>query len=339
MRWSWPFKSRNGNHRNGHHRNGHHRNGDHRNGDHGNGNDHNGEEDNGFTGDACPDFLCVGAQKAGTSWLYRQLEPHPDFWMPPVKELHYLDQLNRTKRIHGPRREDERDASFMDRMQDLRGRFYLDLDNYGQLFQHKGTCLSGDISPAYSTLNDEIIDRVVDHFPNLKVVFLARDPVERASSQLSMGVRLGMINKFDATDPEEVICNLLNPGVLIRSHPSKIVARWKRYVRPENFRVYFFDDLKENPTELRGSILRFLGGDPEKPSGALRPHENNDAGCDKLRLTAKVRDRVAQFFEHELKACAAELGGRAELAGAIRLFILVVLLGPAGRQHRSPLLV
>ena len=45
-----------------------------------------------------PDFLCVGAQKAGTSWLYRQLEPHPDFWMPPVKEFHYLDQLNRTKR-------------------------------------------------------------------------------------------------------------------------------------------------------------------------------------------------------------------------------------------------
>jgi len=42
-----------------------------------------------------------------------------------------------------------------------------------------------------------------------------------------------------------VICNLLNPGVLVRSHPSKIVARWKRYVRPENFRIYFFEDLKE----------------------------------------------------------------------------------------------
>ncbi len=93
-------------------------------------------------------------------------------------------------------------------------------------------------------MTDEIIERVVNHFPNLKVVFLARDPVERAWSQLSMGVRLGMINKFDATDPDEVIRNLLNPGVLVRSHPSKIVARWKRYVRPENFRIYFFDDLE-----------------------------------------------------------------------------------------------
>jgi len=292
VRWDWPFKSRNRNHRNGH--------------------DQNGEDLNGFTGDACPDFLCVGAQKAGTSWLYRQLESHPDFWMPPLKELHYLDQLSRTKGIHGPRCGDKRDASFIDSMQNLRGRFYLDLETYGRLFQHKGECLSGDISPAYSTLNDEIIERVVDQFPKLKVVFLARDPVERAWSQLSMGVRLGMINKFDATDPEEVVCNLLIPGVLIRSYPSKIVARWKRYVRPENFRVYFFDDLKENPAELRGSILHFLGGNPDKPSGGLKPYENSDAGREKLRLTAKVRDRIARFFEHELKACALELGGRAK---------------------------
>ncbi len=279
MRWSWPIKSRNGNHRNG--------------------DDHNVEELNGFTGDACPDFLCVGAQKAGTSWLYRQLEPHPDFWMPPVKELHYLDNLNRTKRHQPPRSKDERDLCFLESIKDLSMQSHIDLESYGRLFSHKGTQLSGDISPAYSTLTDEIIERVVNHFPNMKVVFLARDPVERAWSQLSMGVRLGMINKFDATD------------LLIRSHPSKIVARWKRYVRPENFRVYFFDDLKENPAELRRSILRFLGGDPEKPSGQLKPNENNDAGRDKLPLTTKVRERVARFFEHELKACAAELGGRA----------------------------
>ena len=234
MRWTWPFKSRNGNHRNGHHGNGH------------NGNGHN---LNGVAGDARPDFLCVGAQKAGTSWLYRQLEPHPDFWMPPVKELHYLDNLNRTKRHRPPRSKDERDACFLESIRDLSMRSHIDLDNYGRLFCHKGPLLSGDISPAYSTLSDEIIERVVGHFPNMKVVFLARDPVERAWSQLSMGVRLGMINKFDATDPEEVICNLLNPGVLVRSHPSKIVARWKRYVRPENFRIYFFDVGKDRSAE------------------------------------------------------------------------------------------
>ena len=285
MRRGWPLKSRVSDDRNG--------------------------EDNRF-GDACPDFLCVGAQKGGTSWLYGQLERHPDFWMPPVKELHYLNSLTRTRRFHPPRCRDQRDASFLDSMKNLSALSYIDLEKYGQLFEHKGSLVSGDISPAYSTVSDEIIQRVVNSFPKLKVIFLARDPVERAWSQLSMGIRLGMISPFDATDAEEVVRNLLNPGVLLRSYPSKIVARWKRYVHPEFFRIYFFDDLEKNPAELRRSILSFLGADPNKSSGRLKANDNQDTKKEKLRLTDKVRSRVAQFFEQELKACAAELGGPAK---------------------------
>jgi hypothetical protein len=39
-----------------------------------------------------PDFIGIGQQKAGTGWLYHQLSNHPDFWMPPVKELHFFDR-------------------------------------------------------------------------------------------------------------------------------------------------------------------------------------------------------------------------------------------------------
>src|SRR5436189_4275558 len=156
--------------------------------------------------------------------------------MPPVKELHYLDNLNRTKRHRPPRSKDERDACFLESIKDLSMRSHIDLDNYGRLFCHKGPLLSGDISPAYSTLTDEIIERVVEHFPNLKVVFLARDPVERAWSQLSMGAPLGMINRFDAMDPEAVVRSLLRPGVRVRSHPSHIVRRWRGDVCTEHFR-------------------------------------------------------------------------------------------------------
>jgi hypothetical protein len=196
-------------------------------------------------------------------------------------------------------------------MKNLSAQSYIDLENYGRLFEQKGSLVSGDISPAYSTVSDEIIQRVVNSFPNLKVIFLARDPVERAWSQLSMGVRLGMISPFDATDADEVIRNLLNPGVLLRSHPSKIVARWRRYVRPDLFRIYFFDDLEKNPAELRRSILLFLGADPNKSNGQLKAKDNEDTKK-KLRLTEKVRSRVAEFFEQELKACAADLGGPAK---------------------------
>src|SRR5438034_3343618 len=275
----------------------------------GNGRDE--EADRSSRGDACPDFLCVGAQKAGTSWLYRQCEPHGDFWMPPLKELHYFNKLTKATRANSPRCRDERDLHFLESLSRLSTRPYLDMENYARLFAYKGSRLSGDITPTYSMLNDEIIERIVSYFPNLKVIFLARDPVERAWSQLSMGVRLGMISPFDVTNIDEVIRSLLNPGVLSLSHPSKIVARWRRYVRPDLFRIYFFDDLERDPVELRRSILHFLGSDPNKLSGRLKADHNSDANKKKLRLSDKVRSRVAQFFKDELQACATELGGPA----------------------------
>ena len=43
-----------------------------------------------------PRFLCIGAQKAGTSWLNHNLRAHPGLWLPPRKELHYFDRLDQT---------------------------------------------------------------------------------------------------------------------------------------------------------------------------------------------------------------------------------------------------
>ena len=126
-----------------------------------------------------------------------------------------------------------------------------------------------------------------------------------------MGVRLQNINRFDGTDADEVIRNLLNPGVLLRSYPSKIVARWKRHVRPDLFHIFFFDDLEQNPVELRRSILRFLGSDPDKPAIRSQADHVSNGQKKKLRLTDKVRSSLAQFFKEELKACATELGGPA----------------------------
>ena len=99
--------------------------------------------------------------------------------MPPVKELHYFDQLSRVQRAAGPRCRDERDRRFLEQLQSLSAEQGIDLENYGRLFEPKASLLSGDISPNYSTLSNEVIRQVVGYFPNLKVMFLARDPVER----------------------------------------------------------------------------------------------------------------------------------------------------------------
>jgi Sulfotransferase family len=286
MGWTWPFNGRASD------------------GQRNNGNNYGG---NG----ARPDFLCIGVHKGGTTWLYQQLDSHPDFWMPPLKELHYLDQLSRVQRSSSPRCRDDRDRRFLENINSLRAKPHLDFEHYAQLFEPKGTLLSGDISPNYSTLNNEVIRRVVRYFPNLKVICLARDPVERLWSHLSMEVHYHQIEAFDATDIDEINRQLLRRGLLLRSYPSTIVARWKRHVNPERFRIYFFDDLQRNPTELRRCILDFLGADPGKADNGVAADYNSWATMGKLPLSDKVRSHLAQFFKKELKTCAARLGGAA----------------------------
>jgi hypothetical protein len=286
VRWAWLFNAR------------------------GSGDRH--KEGNRFpTRGAGPDFLCIGAHKAGTTWLYQQLDSHPDFWMPPVKELHYFDQLSRVQRAGRPRCRDERDLLFLERLKSLSAEPGIELENYGRLFEPKESLLSGDISPNYSTLSNEVIRQVVGYFPNLKIIFLARDPVDRVWSHLSMEVHYRQIEPFDVTDIKEVNRNLLRRGMLLRSYPSAVVARWKRYVHREQFHVYFFDDLQSNPIELRRSILCFLGADPDKPSSRLAADYNSWTRMEKLPLTNKVRSHLAKFFKVELKTCAARLGGPA----------------------------
>ena len=127
-----------------------------------------------------------------------------------------------------------------------------------------------------------------------------------------MEVHYHQIEPFDVTDVEEVNRNLLRRGLLLRSYPSTIVAQWKRYVHPHQFRVYFFDDLQRNPTELRRAIIDFLGGDPAKSEKQLRAEHNIWARMEKLPLSDKVRSHLARFFKKELKMCAARLGGAAK---------------------------
>jgi hypothetical protein len=266
-----------------------------------------------------PDFLCIGAQKAGTGWLYEQLRSHPDFWMPPVKELHYFDRFWRSPRISAAEKQrtarknarDERDTAFLSEMEMLLDRSDIDLPGYAKLFAPKDDLISGDITPGYSTLPEEMIDRIVRHFSALKVIFLARDPVERAWSHLSMWVRHGRIDDFDVNDLDQVTRHLARPEVTLRSYPAQIVARWRRSVKPELFRVYFFDDLRREPAQLRASIIEFLDGDPAKGSGDLPANYDAKAKQERLALPDKTRIYLARFFEGELKACAEELGGPA----------------------------
>ena len=54
---------------------------------------------------AMPDFIGIGTQKAGTTWLYDMLAQNPSVWLPPLKELHYFDRQNSTPKQRANRSE------------------------------------------------------------------------------------------------------------------------------------------------------------------------------------------------------------------------------------------
>src|SRR5436190_21297048 len=147
-----------------------------------------------------PDFVCIGMPKAGTGWLFDQLRFHPDFWMPPVKEIDYLHRpfpalkhanklLSRVSRSADRGRTDKAmdgtELAFVTEAVALTGQ-KMDVGRYAQLFRHKGHLISGDISPDYSSMNSDQIEQVAKHLPHLRIILLVRDPVSRAWSHISL---------------------------------------------------------------------------------------------------------------------------------------------------------
>jgi hypothetical protein len=277
---------------------------------------------------AGPDFICVGAQKAGTRWLFDQLAFHPDVWMPPIKELQYLDRSERFLKFAVPlyrrarrdlaaanvvrRRDRERPIELTD-IEWLAARLWLyrkplDLDHYARLFDLKGGRLSGDVSPGYALVPRRLAAEVRARFPSSRIVYFARDPVDRFWSQYCMVARRIPQGRPGELDSVRAFLNRRRG----RDHSAirDAVSRWRIGPGDDRFGLFFFDDLKDDPTALRSRVLAFLGADPGRV-GPLSPDFNRKAEHEKIAMPGPVRDLLAEVFADEILGCAAELGGRA----------------------------
>ena len=285
-----------------------------------------------------PDFICIGAQKAGTQWLYDQLAPHPQFWMPPVKELHIFDRARRAyrraKRLNARVEKDveavnarrvegvgrpfaDRDVRFLGNYVDLtrnkalRKNSSARIEAYARLFAEKDHRLTGDVTPGYSKLREDEAARITARFPEARIVFIAREPIERVWSSFCMAARQKRPGAAKTVSPESVIAFARHKPVAARSYPSVIVERWRKHARDGQLAWFFFDELRSDPAQLRARILGFLGADPELKSGDLEPGFNRKSGFAKIVLTDEIRDALVRHFAEELRRSADLLGGAA----------------------------
>jgi hypothetical protein len=273
-----------------------------------------------------PDFICIGMPKAGTGWFYDQLSHHSDFWMPPVKELHYLDRkipelknalrlLESWDLVSRRARQGltwgERERAFLEDVVSCAGE-PKDVARYAMLFRHKGDLLSGDTSPGYCALDDGAIREISTELPRTKIVLLVREPVSRMWSRICMAARDG---KFDVSLLENPIkfreFIKTKRYLYATSFPTQIIQRWSRYFPPDlRLRVVLFDDIVHRPTETLQDILRFIGADPFKRS-QLPPDYNPKSKLKKLQMPNNIRDILLDYLAEEVRNCASLLGGAA----------------------------
>jgi len=277
-----------------------------------------------------PDFICAGMPKAGTGWLFQQLFHHPDFWMSPIKEYHYFDTVfpkesildtirdsrenpdafNRARGRLGFPKLTERDRLFFDDVLSCSSGG-TDLEEYARLFRQKNGQLSGDMTPDYCGLNESQIARIAKAFPNLKVIFLVRDPVARAWSRLQMrDRRAGFLeNKLD--DVGKFKASLLSVGEGLAGFQTEIFLRWKAHFPEDTVRHFFFDEIARSPKKLRRRVLKFLGADPFKDNHSVYPNFNSKSKHSNSAMPDEIKNILVDHFADDLRASVHVFGPRA----------------------------
>jgi len=230
-----------------------------------------------------PQFLGIGAPRSGTTWLYERLSEHPDFKLPPLKELHYFDRdrgylspntLCEDRVIRRFTNSSWRRAFIrtcgsivLGRRSVSDGMWYLkfffskyDDQWYLSLFDHAaGIC--GEITPAYMLLNDTDVERIYELTPNVKTVFFLRDPLTRAWSSYR---KTFLRNGKALPDLSSIRSYLDSQSVSQRANYIETLDRYQTYSQPERMLIGFFDAIEEQPLQTLQEVVSFLGGDISK---------------------------------------------------------------------------
>jgi len=241
-----------------------------------------------------PCFLGLGTQKGGTTTLQALLQNHPQVFLPAGKELHYFTLC------YG------------------RGEgWYRDQFQCARLEQR-----CGEITPYY-LFHPLAPERIKALLPEVKLLVLLRDPVERALSGYFHSVRLGLeslaLEQALAAEPlrlAEAERQLQSPdgchhshqvhSYLSRSRYEQQLARYEHCFGAHQLLVLRSEDLFEQPEQVWGRVLQFLDLAPlPLPAGAAGLRRNSGAGEAAAAPTA-----VRQWLRRQLDPTYRSLWSR-----------------------------
>jgi Sulfotransferase domain len=189
-------------------------------------------------------FLGIGAQKAGTTWIYQHLSQHPQICFPAGKEIHFWD-IYRNKGTE----------------------WWIDLfaaDPEGRK--------QGEITPAYATLDEGTIREIARISPNIRIFYSIRNPIARAWSSALMALGRAEMT-IDEASNLWFLEHFKSAGSRCRGDYLSCLKRWRSVFSDEQFLTIMFDDIIRDPRGVLAMLCRHLGIDlnwvGEVPSAEL----------------------------------------------------------------------
>jgi len=299
-----------------------------------------------------PDFIGIGAQKAGTTWLHRNLQDHPDIWM-PRKEVHYFDRKirdrsNGLQRLVGKRPSDRQwrgqfkhwlTVNVLKKrptVETLRwgfGYFMRPYDDgwYGSVFEPKHGRVAGEITPAYSTLGEDMVAHVHDLVPEAKIIFMIRNPIERAWSHTVMSFDKVEKGSVESASEEALLAKFDRRSTALLTDYQRTFEIWQKFYPEERFFVGFLEDVHFFPEDLLRRLCEFLGVDASyKPGSATKKIHSRSADTMPTRLAS----HLARSYRDELEKLSGRFGGYA----SFWLYCAERLISdpPEGEEERIP---
>ena len=244
-----------------------------------------------------PDFLIIGAQKAGTTSLYNYLQAHPCIASAARKEVHFFDRkLNLNKGLTW-----------------YRGHFPTRIEKYIVHQLHSRPFLTGEATPEYLFL-PHIPDIVATVLPHIRLIILLRNPVDRAYSQYQHAVVQGhetrsfeeAINYQEARLAEEQARFLQDKDFehytymqhcyLMRSMYIDQLQRWMRLFPREQFLILKSEEFYADPSIILKHLLNFLNiptSESQLRERQYKPFYANHYS----EMDSALRKRLIAFFE------------------------------------------
>lgn len=203
-----------------------------------------------------PNFLVVGAPKAGTSSLYYYLKEHPEVYLPKQKELHFFTYNQLKENTKGPG--DKLALSSVIKLK----------DDYESLYKNsKNETSLGDISPSYLYFSETAIPKIKAYLgDDVKIMIILRDPIGRAfSNYLHQKRLLHEELTFDQAILNEEKRKKDGFGDFWRyKEHSLYYKNCKNYIDAfgkDNVKIILFEDLKDNTEQEIKSVCEFLDVD------------------------------------------------------------------------------